>query len=191
MNVSEEQRSGIDRRCGKDRGKAHDVDYFLNGGVERRSWKERRAPGERREGWVRVSEWSSMFVGSPRSNTKELPAERRKYKRFHVQNGAHAVLGTHYAELLGQIIDISRGGVSFRYVAGEKPSSGSFELDISLANFYLRKVPFKNISDFQIANEFFLGSIPIRRRGVQFGELTPNRISQLEYFIQRHTTREA
>ena len=132
-----------------------------------------------------------MFVGSMRSNRKEPLVERRKHKRFHVQDGAHAVLGTHYAELLGQIIDISRGGVSFRYVAGEKPSSGSFELDISLANFYLRKVPFKNISDFEISNEFFLGSIPIRRRGIHFGELTHNQMSKLEYFIHKHTTREA
>jgi len=72
VNVSKEQRSGIDRRCGKDRRKAHDVDCFLNGGLERRSWKEQRAQGERREGWVRISEWSSMFVGSMRSNRKEL-----------------------------------------------------------------------------------------------------------------------
>ena len=123
------------------------------------------------------------------ANKKEL-VDRRKYKRFHVQNGAHAVLGTRYAELLGQIIDISRGGVSFRYVAGEKPSSRSFALDISLANFHLGKVPFKDISDCEIANEFLLGSIPIRRRGVQFGELTPGQKRLLEYFVENHTIGE-
>jgi hypothetical protein len=31
-----------DRRSGKDRRKSGDVNYFLNGGIERRSWKERR-----------------------------------------------------------------------------------------------------------------------------------------------------
>jgi hypothetical protein len=31
-----------DRRCGKDRRKSYNRDYFLHGGVERRSWKERR-----------------------------------------------------------------------------------------------------------------------------------------------------
>ena len=31
-----------DRRSGEDRRKSYDTDYFLNGGIERRSWKERR-----------------------------------------------------------------------------------------------------------------------------------------------------
>ena len=31
-----------DRRSGKDRRKSYSIDYFLQGGVERRSWKERR-----------------------------------------------------------------------------------------------------------------------------------------------------
>ncbi len=43
----------------------------------------------------------------------------------------------------------------------------------------------------RISNEFFLGSIPIRRRGIHFGELTHNQMSKLEYFIQKHTIREA
>lgn len=67
------------------------------------------------------------------TNSKEL-FERRKHKRFHVQDGAFAVLRPHYAELLGQIIDISRGGVSFRYIASEELSNGSFKLDILLGN---------------------------------------------------------
>jgi hypothetical protein len=31
-----------DRRSGNDRRKIHSAAYFLNGGVERRTWKERR-----------------------------------------------------------------------------------------------------------------------------------------------------
>ena len=31
-----------DRRSGKDRRKSYDPNYFLNGGIERRSWQERR-----------------------------------------------------------------------------------------------------------------------------------------------------
>jgi hypothetical protein len=53
-------RSKLDRRSGDDRRKAYDLDYFLNGGVERRSWKERRTNAERRTGWTRVSKWASV-----------------------------------------------------------------------------------------------------------------------------------
>jgi len=31
-----------DRRSGKDRRRSYSRDYFLHGGIERRSWKERR-----------------------------------------------------------------------------------------------------------------------------------------------------
>ena len=53
-------RSNMDRRSGDDRRKAYDLDYFLNGGVERRDWKERRSNAERRTGWTRVSKWASV-----------------------------------------------------------------------------------------------------------------------------------
>jgi hypothetical protein len=42
---------------------AHDLDYFENGGSERRKHLERRKLGERRSEWIRVSRWRSVFVG--------------------------------------------------------------------------------------------------------------------------------
>jgi hypothetical protein len=59
--------SDIDRRSGMDRRKAHKLEYFLNGGVERRNFKERRSSKERREGWVRVSDWCSVRLDSLRA----------------------------------------------------------------------------------------------------------------------------
>ncbi len=59
----EYKRSGQDRRTGLDRRVAYDLDYFENGGDENRKNKEdRRIFGERREGWVRVTEWSSVCI---------------------------------------------------------------------------------------------------------------------------------
>jgi len=53
--MSETKQGGIDRRSGKDRRRTHSLDYFLNKGIEKRGWKERRSPVERRSGWFRVS----------------------------------------------------------------------------------------------------------------------------------------
>ena len=50
----------IDRRSGEDRRECYDSDYFAEGGTERRSGKERRRKGERRDRCFRVSEWSSI-----------------------------------------------------------------------------------------------------------------------------------
>ena len=57
--MRETKRDGIERRSGKDRRRAHNLDYFINGGIERRGWTERRSLIERRNGWIRVSEWVS------------------------------------------------------------------------------------------------------------------------------------
>ena len=50
----------VDRRSGEDRREIYYSDYFENGGLERRSGKDRRQRCERREGFVRVSKWSSV-----------------------------------------------------------------------------------------------------------------------------------
>jgi hypothetical protein len=55
-------RNGIDRRTGADRRIVCNMDYWLNGGGERRLWKERRSEFERRTDWVRVGLWNSVFV---------------------------------------------------------------------------------------------------------------------------------
>jgi len=87
---------------------------------------------------------------------------------------------------------MSREGLAFRYIAGHERPNGALELEILLGDhsFYLDKIPFKTISDCETANEVPFSSIKMRRSGVQFGDLTPNQISQLEYFIQNHTKGE-
>jgi hypothetical protein len=51
----------IDRRLWGDRRKVYSLDYFLNGGVERRKGDDRRARPERRSKWLRVGPWCSVF----------------------------------------------------------------------------------------------------------------------------------
>jgi hypothetical protein len=120
--------------------------------------------------------------------------ERRKDKRFQAEDGAAAVFRRPWprSTRLGQIIDISKGGLAFRYIAGEEQSHGSSELEILWGDCSVRldKMPFGTISDFETATEVPLNSIEMRRSSVQFGELTSEQMSQLEYFIRNHTTGE-
>lgn len=57
--MGENKRSPKDRRSGNERRDTYDLDYFLDGGGERRRFNERRWRAEMRKGWVRVSRWSS------------------------------------------------------------------------------------------------------------------------------------
>jgi len=64
MPVSGIVRSPVDRRSGYDRRQTYSLEYFLNGGQERRLNHERRKTGELRKGWVRISDWSGTYVGA-------------------------------------------------------------------------------------------------------------------------------
>jgi hypothetical protein len=117
--------------------------------------------------------------------------DRRKHQRFQVQEGACAVFKPDFCNW-GQIVDVSRGGLGFRYTGGEQLAKASYLLGISLATvgFYLHDIPFKAIWDCDITKEATSSFPKTTQCGVQFGKLTPYQISQLEYFILNHTTGE-
>lgn len=52
----------MDRRSGEDRREAYNIDYFAEGGLERREGKDRRKCKERREGCTQTSKWLSVCV---------------------------------------------------------------------------------------------------------------------------------
>jgi len=114
--------------------------------------------------------------------------ERRKHKRFLAQDGAFVELRDHGGKI-GEIIDVSQGGLAFRYIdIGDRPKR-SLELDILLkhAGFRLEKLPAETVSDVEITKTFHQGITRIRRQGVQFGRLTKSQKTRLEYFIRNFT----
>jgi hypothetical protein len=127
---------------------------------------------------------------------KKGVVERRQHKRFQVHDGAFAVLRPRsdilgqVIDIVGQIVDISQGGLMFRYITSENLSHEPFELDIVLAgdDFRLHKIPFKAVSDMDMADALSFSPATMRRQGVQFGALTHDQKAQLEYFIRNHTT---
>jgi hypothetical protein len=61
------RRALVDRRTGEDMRKRYSLDYFTDGGEERRKGRERRQSGERRSAWTRVYKWCSVFLGKKAS----------------------------------------------------------------------------------------------------------------------------
>jgi hypothetical protein len=118
--------------------------------------------------------------------------ERRRHKRFQAEEGAYAAVRPQY-DKIGQIIDVSRGGLAFRYMISGSQEDASSELDIFLIGdgFHLDKVPFQTVSDEGIPERLSPGSQKMRRCGVQFGELTQMQILKLKEFILNHTVVEA
>ena len=67
ISKSPMRRSLVDRRSGEDKRKLYNLDYFTDGGEERRKGSERRRSGERRSAWMRVYKWCSVFLGKKSS----------------------------------------------------------------------------------------------------------------------------
>jgi hypothetical protein len=118
--------------------------------------------------------------------------ERRRHKRFQAGEGAYAAVRPQY-DKIGQIIDVSRGGLAFRYMVSGSREDASSELDIFLIGdgFHLDKVPFQTVSDEEISERLSPSSQKMRRCSVQFGELTQMQILKLKEFILNHTVVEA
>ena len=115
-------------------------------------------------------------------------AERRKRKRFQVQNGAFAVVRPEFTRL-GQIVNISHEGLAFQYAVTSTQENRASELDIFLAGdgFYLEKMSFETVSDRRATRKSSKGFLPLRRCSVRFKDITGTQIARLEYFIQNHT----
>lgn len=114
--------------------------------------------------------------------------EQRKHKRYLVKNRAFAVLGPEAVRLC-HLIDISRGGLSFRYFADTDDLTGEISvLDILCGeNFYIEKIPARGVSDWLLPPDLPFGSLAMRRRSVQFGELSVGQAEQVENFIKNNT----
>jgi hypothetical protein len=56
------ERSGAERRSGRDKRRGASRAYFLDGGRERRRAGDRRQCAERRDGWLQVGKWRSIGV---------------------------------------------------------------------------------------------------------------------------------
>ena len=113
--------------------------------------------------------------------------EKRAFRRFPTKEGAFAV--TTAPRKLGQILDISSGGLSFTYVGDKKGPIKDMELDIFISGlgFNSKNLSFKTIADFEIETKNEFSSVKMRRRGVKFGKLNLDQISQIEEFLLNHT----
>ncbi len=118
--------------------------------------------------------------------TTEITAsERRRHKRFMIKDKAFAADSTR----MGQIVDLSMGGLSFNYPELHKKPKKASAIDIFVRDngFFLSDLPVTMVSDNKMADGDLDPPIPaLRRRRVRFEELNQEQKFQLEYFLWTH-----
>lgn len=113
--------------------------------------------------------------------------EKRKFKRLRCREGAFAAFlkGDELINM-GQVIDVSLGGVCFQYLATAGSDEAYSEVKIFGSNghfIHLERVQCRVVYDREVPDGGSWGKISTRRCGVQFEELSVRNLAILEEFI--------
>jgi hypothetical protein len=118
--------------------------------------------------------------------------ERRKDKRFRTEDGWLAIMWPASSKA-GHIVDISLGGLAFRYGARSKLEGCASELESDIEiicsrdEFSSGLFPVENICDIRIEGIFSdLIPMQLRRHSVKFKQLNEEQRFLLECFIEKH-----
>lgn len=120
----------------------------------------------------------------------KIKFDRREYKRLKVHEGTYAVLKPHAnSSKLGNIVDISKGGLSFNFIDSQRIFSNFNELDIYISGngLIVSHLPFEITSEITLNKDIPFYSVVTRRFGVKFSAISEKTRSQLDHFLHNHT----
>jgi hypothetical protein len=120
--------------------------------------------------------------------------ERRKNKRYKAVEGAYAAISPN-SHKLGQIIDLSMGGLSFKYI---DTSNDDKELErtpetavfLSSMGYYVGDLPFHTIADYEVTNAPSFSSMKVRKRHVKFSDLSFKQLFDLDYYLRNNVSEQ-
>lgn len=107
--------------------------------------------------------------------------ESRRCRRFPVKDGVIAL-----DSVYGEIIDVSFGGLSFRYTAYDDMTTEPAEFGIIFGGekLFFDNIPLTNVCDI-VMDENAGEAGEVRRRGMAFGDLVPEQVVTLARFIRQ------
>ncbi|MFO7885408.1 MAG: PilZ domain-containing protein [Desulfobacteraceae bacterium] len=119
---------------------------------------------------------------------KKKNVEKRKHKRYRARDGAYAAISPQ-SRKLGQIINISMGGIAFKYIDtrdSENEEQTEESIFLSSLGYYVGDLPFKTIEDYEITDYPSFSSMKLRQRRVQFKDLTFKQLFDLDFYIRNN-----
>ncbi len=124
---------------------------------------------------------------------RKKTVERRKHQRYKAVEGAYAAISPN-SHKLGQIIDVSMGGLAFKYIDTSDDDTENEQLPketifLSSMGYYVGDLPFKTISDYEVTNPSF-SSMQVRKRHVQFADLSFKQLFDLDYYLKNNVSEQ-
>jgi hypothetical protein len=123
---------------------------------------------------------------------RKRTVERRRNKRYKAVDGAYAAISPN-SHKLGQIIDISMTGLSFKYI--DTSNDDKYENQIpeetvflSSMGYYVGDLPFQVVSGYEVTNVPSFSSMKVRKRHVQFTDLSFKQLFDLDYYLRNNVS---
>jgi signal transduction histidine kinase len=114
--------------------------------------------------------------------------ERRVDNRYAMKEDIFVVSASK-PEKKHSMLDISRSGMSFKYysIKNQIVENGKYSIMTSDRRFVLDDIPCRTVSDIVMNHSRDLTDVTVRRRGIQFKELTNSQHESLDYFLENYT----
>ena len=126
-----------------------------------------------------------------RKKVVNMKDDRRKYKRYTLKDGTFVSISSCF--LVGQVKDISKGGVSFTCLATESKIGDNSSVDLFSREkgLYMREIPFSIVSETYVLNQNPCSSLHMKRIAGAFGKMSEHQESELDMFLKSCTAAEA
>ncbi len=114
--------------------------------------------------------------------------ESRSHERFYPKNNAYIVFSPGFVKR-GPLINISKGGLACLYFVDKTVRERQVDryLNIRCGAFTMGNIPFRIISDKLLSEDQHGGHRIIRKRSLEFCDLSSSQEEQIDYFISTHT----
>ena len=121
-----------------------------------------------------------------KTKRRKQVVEQRKYRRFSVREGT---LVFDVTTDVGEIIDISMGGLSFTCPEMLEEAATSFDIGILFGEdeYYTGKIQCNKLMHHGASSNLFGSQEKGKRFSLEFGDLTPKQRLHLEHIIQSYT----
>ena len=123
--------------------------------------------------------------------SRKRPGAREKYRRYKAKEGAYAAIISPNFYKLGQITDISMGGLSFKYIASDNapedvPTQKEYSISLTSMGCCVESLLVNIISDHEVTNTPSFSSLKIKNMHVQFTDLNLTQWLDLDKYMKNN-----
>ena len=118
--------------------------------------------------------------------------ERRAHVRMPINEGGYAMLRDDESHRLGQILDMSRGGLAFCYLPDQdKDITGQVSLTLFFSGngFFMEDIPVRVVYEDRIPAKVLVGSLTMRKCAVEFKPLNQHHRLGIAEFLDKYSQR--